>query len=129
MHDRQRMAKHDKLCDGCLSAFVFRRAALQCLLYARIMNTFCSDDLQVHKIAQLDMRMANTDRNGGNILARHDVDGQWQLVPVRSSAVRTSELWLRLAITSVAAGWRPVLLSVVRPLPRAPRTAAVCAVE
>ena len=37
----------------------------------------------MHKIAQLDLRMANTDRNGGNILARRGDDGQWQLVPVR----------------------------------------------
>ncbi len=39
--------------------------------------------LQVHKIAQLDIRMANTDRNGGNILACHGADGRWELVPVR----------------------------------------------
>ncbi len=38
---------------------------------------------QVHKIAQLDIRMANTDRNGGNILACHGADGRWELVAVR----------------------------------------------
>ena len=38
----------------------------------------------MHKIAQLDIRMANTDRNGGNILACHGADEQWELVPVRS---------------------------------------------
>ena len=27
--------------------------------------------------------MANTDRNGGNILACHGADGRWELVPVR----------------------------------------------
>ena len=42
---------------------------------------------QVHKIAQLDIRMANTDRNGGNILACHGADGQWELVPVRPQPV------------------------------------------
>jgi Phosphatidylinositol 3- and 4-kinase len=37
---------------------------------------------EVHKIAVLDMRLANTDRNGSNILARRDPDGGWQLVPI-----------------------------------------------
>ena len=38
---------------------------------------------EVHKIAQLDMRLANTDRNGGNILARRRSDNSWQLIPAR----------------------------------------------
>jgi hypothetical protein len=38
---------------------------------------------EVHKIAQLDMRLANTDRNGGNILARRDgATGEWTLIPI-----------------------------------------------
>lgn len=37
--------------------------------------------LQVHKIAVLDMRLANTDRNGANILARRSAGG-WTLVPI-----------------------------------------------
>lgn len=37
---------------------------------------------EVHKIAQLDLRLANTDRNGGNILARCKTDGSWQLIPI-----------------------------------------------
>ena len=37
---------------------------------------------EVHKIAQLDLRLANTDRNGGNILARRRSNGVWQLIPV-----------------------------------------------
>ena len=38
---------------------------------------------EVHKIAQLDLRIANTDRNGGNILARRrQSDSSWQLIPV-----------------------------------------------
>lgn len=36
---------------------------------------------EVHKICVLDIRLANTDRNGGNILAR-EVNGQWQLTPI-----------------------------------------------
>ncbi|CAD7704691.1 unnamed protein product [Ostreobium quekettii] len=38
---------------------------------------------QVHKIAILDVRLANTDRNGGNILAwRSPQDGGWWLTPI-----------------------------------------------
>lgn len=40
---------------------------------------------QVHKIAVLDIRLANCDRNGGNILLKQ-VSGQstchWELVPI-----------------------------------------------
>ena len=37
--------------------------------------------MQVHKIAVLDIRLANTDRNGSNILARRN--GQsWNLIPI-----------------------------------------------
>ncbi len=36
---------------------------------------------QVHKICILDIRLANTDRNGSNILARRAGDS-WQLVPI-----------------------------------------------
>lgn len=36
---------------------------------------------EVHKIAILDIRLANTDRNGGNILARKAGDS-WELVPI-----------------------------------------------
>lgn len=36
---------------------------------------------EVHKIAVLDLRLANTDRNGGNILARR-VGNSWQLIPI-----------------------------------------------
>jgi hypothetical protein len=37
---------------------------------------------QVHKIAVLDLRLANADRNGSNILAKRDADGQWILTPI-----------------------------------------------
>jgi hypothetical protein len=36
---------------------------------------------EVHKIAQLDMRLANADRNGGNILATKS-KGSWTLTPI-----------------------------------------------
>eukprot|EP00210_Caulerpa_lentillifera_P002379 g2282.t1 len=36
---------------------------------------------EVHKICVLDIRLANTDRNGGNILARQE-NGQWHLTPI-----------------------------------------------
>jgi hypothetical protein len=36
---------------------------------------------EVHKICILDIRLANTDRNGSNILARREGDS-WQLVPI-----------------------------------------------
>jgi hypothetical protein len=37
---------------------------------------------EVHKIAVLDLRLANADRNGSNILARRESDGSWLLVPI-----------------------------------------------
>jgi hypothetical protein len=37
---------------------------------------------EVQKIAVLDMRLANTDRNGGNILARRTESGEWNLIPI-----------------------------------------------
>lgn len=37
---------------------------------------------EVHKICILDLRLANTDRNGGNILARKTSCGVWELVPI-----------------------------------------------
>jgi hypothetical protein len=37
---------------------------------------------QVHKIAVLDLRLANADRNGSNILARRDENGEWVLTPI-----------------------------------------------
>eukprot|EP00210_Caulerpa_lentillifera_P004603 g4389.t1 len=36
---------------------------------------------EVHKICVLDIRLANADRNGGNILARQE-NGQWRLTPI-----------------------------------------------
>lgn len=36
---------------------------------------------EVHKIAVLDLRLANTDRNGGNILAKKTLDS-WELIPI-----------------------------------------------
>lgn len=36
---------------------------------------------EVHKICVLDLRLANTDRNGGNILARK-VGSSWELIPI-----------------------------------------------
>ncbi|GMH41452.1 hypothetical protein BSKO_09362 [Bryopsis sp. KO-2023] len=38
--------------------------------------------LEVQKICVLDIRLANTDRNGGNILARRNDDSEWQLTPI-----------------------------------------------
>ena len=38
---------------------------------------------EVHKIAILDMRLGNTDRNGSNVLAkRHWASGEWVLTPI-----------------------------------------------
>ncbi|XP_052166881.1 phosphatidylinositol 4-kinase gamma 4-like [Oryza glaberrima] len=37
---------------------------------------------EVHKIAVLDMRLANADRHGGNILIRKDENGQIELIPI-----------------------------------------------
>lgn len=37
--------------------------------------------MQVHKIAVLDIRLANTDRNGANILARRN-GAAWDLIPI-----------------------------------------------
>lgn len=38
---------------------------------------------EVHKIAVLDIRLANTDRNASNILARHNLqDATWELTPI-----------------------------------------------
>lgn len=37
---------------------------------------------QVHKIAQLDMRLANADRNASNILAKRDGPKSWTLIPI-----------------------------------------------
>ncbi|KAL2649707.1 hypothetical protein R1flu_017835 [Riccia fluitans] len=37
---------------------------------------------EVHKISVLDMRLANTDRNGGNILVCKDDGGSFKLVPI-----------------------------------------------
>lgn len=37
---------------------------------------------EVHKIAVLDMRLANADRHGGNILIRKDDNGQIELIPI-----------------------------------------------
>lgn len=38
---------------------------------------------QVHKICVIDMRFANTDRNGANILAQRQAhDGTWELIPI-----------------------------------------------
>lgn len=38
---------------------------------------------QVHRIAVLDMRLGNTDRNGSNVLAkRHRASGEWVLTPI-----------------------------------------------
>ncbi|CAL8472363.1 g11906 [Coccomyxa elongata] len=37
---------------------------------------------EVHKIALLDMRLGNCDRNGGNILVRKGADCSWELVPI-----------------------------------------------
>lgn len=37
---------------------------------------------QVHKICVLDIRLANTDRNGGNILVRRSTSGSWELIPI-----------------------------------------------
>eukprot|EP01025_Chloroclados_australasicus_P059787 TRINITY_DN757_c3_g1_i1.p1 TRINITY_DN757_c3_g1~~TRINITY_DN757_c3_g1_i1.p1 ORF type:complete len:731 (+),score=33.84 TRINITY_DN757_c3_g1_i1:172-2193(+) len=37
---------------------------------------------EVHKIAVLDIRLANTDRNAGNILAKKNENGQWKLTPI-----------------------------------------------
>jgi len=38
---------------------------------------------EVHKIALLDIRLANTDRNGSNVLARRETDQcEWTLVPI-----------------------------------------------
>jgi hypothetical protein len=40
------------------------------------------DVAEVHKIAVLDLRLANTDRNGSNILARRAGQGRYVLIPI-----------------------------------------------
>jgi hypothetical protein len=40
------------------------------------------DVAEVHKIAVLDLRLANTDRNGSNILARRAEGGRYILTPI-----------------------------------------------
>uniref|UniRef100_A0A0D9UYL6 1-phosphatidylinositol 4-kinase n=1 Tax=Leersia perrieri TaxID=77586 RepID=A0A0D9UYL6_9ORYZ len=53
-------------------------------------NSGCCEDIgpgmfpvqEVHKIAVLDMRLANADRHGGNILFHKDEDGQIVLIPI-----------------------------------------------
>lgn len=37
---------------------------------------------EVHKVAILDIRIANADRNGGNLLAARDSAGEWRLTPI-----------------------------------------------
>lgn len=37
---------------------------------------------EVQKIALLDIRLANTDRNASNILAGRGSDGEWVLTPI-----------------------------------------------
>jgi hypothetical protein len=46
------------------------------------MGTAKFDVEDVHKIAVLDMRLANTDRNGGNILVCRDENNNMKLVPI-----------------------------------------------
>ncbi|XP_024396247.1 phosphatidylinositol 4-kinase gamma 4 [Physcomitrium patens] len=46
------------------------------------MGTAKFDVEDVHKIAVLDMRLANTDRNGGNILVCRDENNDMKLVPI-----------------------------------------------
>ena len=43
-----------------------------------------SGSMQVHKIAQLDLRLVNLDRNGSNILASRTPKG-WRLTPIDHS--------------------------------------------
>lgn len=38
--------------------------------------------LEVQKICVLDIRLGNTDRNGGNILAKRNEDSEWELTPI-----------------------------------------------
>ena len=40
------------------------------------------DVAEVHKVAVLDLRLANADRNGSNILARRTPDGRYVLTPI-----------------------------------------------
>lgn len=38
---------------------------------------------EVHKVAVLDLRLGNSDRNGGNILVRRNASsGEWELIPI-----------------------------------------------
>lgn len=46
------------------------------------MGSASFDVEEVHKIAVLDMRLANTDRNGGNILVCRDENNSLRLVPI-----------------------------------------------
>lgn len=43
-------------------------------------STFAVDEC--HRIMVLDLRLANCDRNGSNILARQDSAGEWRLTPI-----------------------------------------------
>lgn len=54
---------------------------------------------EVHKIAVLDLRLANADRNGSNLLARKEPDGSWRLIPIDHGYCLPGQ-W-----TDIALGW------------------------
>jgi hypothetical protein len=54
---------------------------------------------EVHKIAVLDLRLANADRNGSNILARREPDGSWTLIPIDHAYCLPGQ-W-----TDISLGW------------------------
>lgn len=60
--------------------------------------------MQVHKIAVLDLRLCNADRNGSNILARR-VDGEWLLTPI-DHGFCMPDSWTDMAF--VWSSWRQV---------------------
>lgn len=60
--------------------------------------------VQVHKIAVLDLRLCNADRNGSNILAAR-VDGEWKLTPI-DHGFCLPDSWTDMAF--VWSSWRQV---------------------
>lgn len=70
----------DRICKvGSLQRFVVSDADCE------EMGPSAFSEDEVHKICVLDMRLANADRNGSNILAHRQEEGGWELTPIDHS--------------------------------------------
>ncbi len=73
--NRRRLALGDQAVLADDTLVIAMTVSLSWLLYHTRIPPF--------NVAQLDMRLANADRNGGNILAKRDADsGAWTLIPI-----------------------------------------------